>query len=589
MPAACLGCRSKHLKCDGKTPCSRCVASESQCLYVASRRGYKGPRKAASSNPNKRQATSPPEQDGEAAAGCPMGGGFVVNPVNNGLESANPTDVQVYRTQDASSAQQPGSIRQTTTEVPLPERCLDAFYHYFHASHPFALPKSILLPLARDSPMEPLLAVMRWTGSLYLEKVDAQAKAALLEDARRLVDLPPVRDGFLLQALMVLIVALDGNCRQEEARGLLERAEQLALEIHLNTHAFATTYGRGLPVLEESWRRTWWDLFIIDGMIAGVHQATNFNLYDVPADVDLPCEELEYISGAIPHPRSLEELEDREFAGVDVEYSSFAYRILCGRTLGRFMRLSPIQGPNDENLNRIETDLTNWRLHLPKSKKDALRADGRPDEMMFQALMMLNATSLLLHQQHSQLDSSPAKTVTSCAPYRPVPSGEEAYNIHTHHTLIAANEISKLITHRTPLLTHTHFFTCVITLSSIVHLSRWAQHFYLASSSHALLLPTPYQQSLSQGVDDDLRGLIRLNIGALSELSSVWGAAGTARGQVSGVAQEIYRTKKQRQLNPTYWYGFSSQEVIESIAADDTIIGDIRSLQGVTGLPELLQ
>lgn len=252
------------------------------------------------------------------------------------------------------------------------------------------------------------------------------------------------------------------------------------------------------------------------------------------------------------------------------------------------MRLSPIQGPNDENLNRIETDLTNWRLHLPKSKKDALGADGRPDEMMFQAFMMLNATSLLLHQQHSQLDSSPAKSVTSCAPYRPVPSGEEAYNIHTHHTLIAANEISKLITHRTPLLTHTHFFTCVITLSSIVHLSRWAQHFYLASSSHALLLPTAYQQTLSQGVDDDLRGLIRLNIGALGELSAVWGAAGTARGQVSGVAQEIYRTKKQRQLNPTYWYGFSSQEVIESIAADDTIIGDIQSLQGLAGLPELL-
>lgn len=255
------------------------------------------------------------------------------------------------------------------------------------------------------------------------------------------------------------------------------------------------------------------------------------------------------------------------------------------------MRLSPIQGPNDENLNRIETDLTNWRLHLPRSKKDALGADGRPDEMMFQAFMMLNATSLLLHQQHSQLDSSPARTVTSCAPYRPVPSGEEAYNIHTHHTLIAANEISKLITHRTPLLTHTHFFTCVITLSSIVHLSRWAQHFYLPSTGHssnALLLPTPYQQTLSQGVDDDLRGLIRLNIGALAELSAVWGAAGTAKGQVQGVAQEIYRGKKQQQQSPTYWYGFSQEEMVNSIAADDTIIGDIQSLQGLSCLPELL-
>lgn len=225
-----------------------------------------------------------------------MGGGFVA-PVSSVLDGGSLGDVQVYRTQDAGSAQHPGSVRQTTTEAPLPERCLDSFYHHFHAAHPFALPKSFLLPLAKDSPMEPLLAAMRWTGSLFLEKVDVQTKASLLDDAMRLVNHSPVRDGFLVQALMVLIVALDGNCRQEEARGFLERAEQLALEIHLNTRAFATTFGRGLPVLEESWRRTWWDLFIIDGMIAGVHQVTNFYLYDVPADVTLPCEELEYMSG----------------------------------------------------------------------------------------------------------------------------------------------------------------------------------------------------------------------------------------------------------------------------------------------------
>ena len=75
--------------------------------------------------------------------------------------------------------------------------------------------------------------------------------------------------------------------------------------------------------------------------------------------------------------------------------------------------------------------------------------------------------------------------------------------------------------------------------------------------------------------------MIRLNIGALKELSAVWGAADRAKHQVSGVAQEIYQVKKQRQLNPTYWYGFSSEEVIDSIAADDTIIGDIQSFEGM--------
>jgi hypothetical protein len=48
VPAACIACRTKHLKCDGKMPCSRCATSglsAVSCTYVRSRRGYKGPRR----------------------------------------------------------------------------------------------------------------------------------------------------------------------------------------------------------------------------------------------------------------------------------------------------------------------------------------------------------------------------------------------------------------------------------------------------------------------------------------------------------------------------------------------------------------
>src|ERR1700733_4082647 len=133
---------------------------------------------------------------------------------------------------------------------------------------------------------------------------------------------------------------------------------------------------------------------------------------------------------------------------------------------------------------------------------------------------MTFSTSILLHQPHSQLDSSPTRAVNSCAPYRPFPAGD-AFNAHTRHTISSANEISKMITHRVPLLSHTHFFTCVITLSSIVHLSKWALFFI-------------------EHDDDDLRQQIRLNIGALTRLSEVWRAACTASGQIRSVAQDIY-------------------------------------------------
>jgi hypothetical protein len=146
-----------------------------------------------------------------------------------------------------------------------------------------------------------------------------------------------------------------------------------------------------------------------------------------------------------------------------------------------------------------------------------------------------------------------------------VPSGD-SFNSHTLHTMSSANEISKMITHRVPILSHSHFFTCVVTLSSIVHLSRWALYFV-------------------QHDDDDLRQLIRLNGAALSEMSEVWKAANTAAGQVKTVAQDIYRTKKQQHENTAYWVGLSQEEVINSIAADENIMHEIEGLPTLPTLP----
>ncbi|KAJ0339737.1 hypothetical protein COL922a_004129 [Colletotrichum nupharicola] len=550
VPAACLAC--------------------SECVYVASRRGYKGPRRNTAANPNKRARSSSPTSTVAGAVGdsCPMllganGTSAVMQntmaPFNPGVvlpdtpsttfgATPNLTNLQLYRSfgaaigfnsnQLALNQQQNG----VPAQVPVPtlaERCLDSFYHHFHASHPFALPKEWLLRIMRDTNVEPLLAAIRWVGSLFLEI--GPARAGFLDEALRLVQDPTTtKDGFFVQALILLIVALDGSCQQEKARTLLGEAERIAIEQGMNTREYATQYGRGIPILEESWRRTWWDLFVVDGMVAGVHRQTNFLLFDVPADAALPCEEHQFMSGNIPPSMTLAELEDQDFSGEEREFSSFSYRVLAGRNLGKFMRVPPIFGPEDENLARIEALLTNWRLHLPSSKKDALNQKLQSDEMIFQANMMTHA---------------------------PVPSGD-LFNSHTNHTITSAGEISKMITHRVPLLSHTHFFTCVVTLSSIVHLSKWALFFI------------PHD-------DDELRQQIRLNIGALNKLSAVWKAAENASGQVKGVAQEIYRTKKASQINPSYWQGFTQEEVMNSIAADETIMHDIETGLGSIPMPNL--
>lgn len=182
--------------------------------------------------------------------------------------------------------------------VSMADKCFDSFYYHYHAAHPFVLPKQFLIRHRQEAgqKLDHLVTAMRYVGSLFLDA--GPASASYLDEALRLCHSPATpKDGFLVQALLLLIVALDGSCEQDKARDLLGEAERVAIEIELNTRQFATLHGRGNPVLEESWRRTWWDLYVCDGMIAGVHRVTNFLLHDIASDVGLPCEESEYLLG----------------------------------------------------------------------------------------------------------------------------------------------------------------------------------------------------------------------------------------------------------------------------------------------------
>ncbi|KAI1187407.1 hypothetical protein F5B17DRAFT_319987 [Nemania serpens] len=580
VPAACLNCRGKHLKCDGSNPCSRCLSSSSDCVYVASRRGYKGPRKGSVANPNKRHASdsdSPPSVGGESCPmllGAPVGG----TPLPPNLPTFNPArpvpdmpmtpfgttlvtnNVQLYRNPYLNAN---GAMIAVSNQMPqrsIPEQCIDAFYFYFYPGHPAVLPKADVMKIAKERNIEHLLAAMKWVGSLYIEI--GPARATFFEETMRLLYAPETpQDGFLVQAMIIAIVGLDGCRQNEKARDLLSDVERIAIALGLYTRPFAATHGCGNPRLEESWRRTWWDLFVVDGMIAGVHRQTNFLLYQFAADVGLPCEEHEYLSGKIPRPMYLEDFDDQLFTGEDREFSSFAYRVASIRNLGRMMHMPSSGFSPEELVDKVESYLSNWRLHVPKSKRDCLNKDGELDEMMFQAYMINNACTIMLHQPLSQLDSSPAREVTACAPHRDVASGDN-FNLHTRHIITAACAISRMVTYNVPIVSHTHFFTCVLTLSSIVHLSKWAAVYLLED-------------------EEDLREQIRLNIGALNKLSSVWRAAAKAGSQVKGVAQEIYRSRKAQQHNPHFWDGYTQEEIMSSMAADDGIMSEISLLPSV--------
>lgn len=562
MPSACVQCRSKHLKCDGLNPCSRCSSNSFECIYVRSRRGFKGPRKNVQSKAN--SAIAPPS----APHACPLvhpnaargstnvPTGLVTPPENRLQIPRAPIELGPY---DIGQDLVAFDSKQMATGLDLRERCIEAFFYHFYPAHPFLLPRTHFFALRKERKLDALEAAMRYVGSFYVEK--APTTALGLEAERCIYSTDCAKDGFRVQAMLILTIGLDGYTYQEKALQILIDAQDIALELDMNTREFAVLNGNGSSILEESWRRTWWELYIVDGMIAGVHQRSSFRLNEVTSDVLLPCEEREYATGHVPPSHSLQDFDDESFDERDLIYSSFTYRIAAIRNLGRVLSSRQLVLADLSAIDRIDAHLVNWKLHLPESKKTFISTDGQLDEMIFQAHMISEATMILLHREHSQLDSSIAQNVTSCAPHKQIVPGE-SYNIHAAKTIQAAQDISKLISLPVPLAKHTHFFTCVVTLASIVHLSCWS-----------VLLPL-YQ-------DDDLKQQLRLNTGALKTLWQVWPSAGQAFGQVKGVAQEIFMVKKQ-QAEVGFWSNYTNDEVMRSVIEDRAIMEELQLLEGIS-------
>ncbi|KUJ23015.1 uncharacterized protein LY89DRAFT_635115 [Mollisia scopiformis] len=562
VPSACVQCRSKHLKCDGLNPCTRCSSNSFECVYVRSRRGFKGPRRNGALG---KAASVVGTIDRSCPLVHPNGAPIVRTTPNVPSGLATPPDHRLMTLPRAVDLPLFDISQELVSFEPKPlpsglnlrERCIEAFFYHFYPAHPFILSRNSFYALRKEKPelLVHLEACMRYVGSFYVP----QAPMETLEEAaeRSVYDPKYPKDGFKVQAMLILAIGLDGRTYQEKALQVLLDAQDIALELGMNKRDYAFMNGGGSDVLSESWRRTWWELYIVDGMIAGVHQKSTFRMKEIPADVALPCEEKEFASGQIPIPHSIEDFDDESFDGRDFYYSSFTYRIAAIRNLGRVLSSRQIMMPDVPTIERIDAYLVNWRLHLPESKKDFVNSDGQLDEMLFQAHMITEATTILLHREHSELDSTVARNVTSCAPHKPIVPGQ-SYNVHAAKTIQAAQDISKLIQLPVPLVKHTHFFTCVVTLASIVHLSCWS-----------VLMPGIH--------DDDLKQQLRLNTGALKSLWQIWPSAGKAFDQVKGVAREIYANKKHA-AEVGFWSNLSDDEVMRSMIEDQTIMEELQLL-----------
>ncbi|KAK1533556.1 hypothetical protein CPAR01_10264, partial [Colletotrichum paranaense] len=395
---ACLPCRSRHLKCDGKRPhCDRCATAAKDCQYAPSHRG--GLDRVALAERRKRLAVA--NSVGNSSSESPMS-----------LPSQQSTDSQIFGQDslaelnlDLSISDDVSLENQIPTSAPPAnstirpddlenDTLINAYYTNFHKFHPFLLPQEHFTRFRQDpnwiERLRPLISTMHLVGHIYATR---KWSSELQDDVESRLSEPAPSDPVIVQCRLLYSIALFWYSHKTEAKRQMDLAVRLVLDLQMFQKEFVATHGAESPVLMECWRRTWWMLYIIDAYYAGTLGTMNFAVVEVDSSVELPCTESEYESGNIPEPQTLEEFDLREFASEDTSYSSFAYLIGAVKCAALAISTTPKLVAREDSMRMIEeadSIIDGWSLLLPEDRRHIMSKTGEIDELMFQAHLLIN-------------------------------------------------------------------------------------------------------------------------------------------------------------------------------------------------------
>lgn len=188
-----------------------------------------------------------------------------------------------------------GTQRSSHDATNSPRDAFSAFFFYFYSSHPFCLPRQRLYELFKERRAPLLELAVQYIGSSFLPSVPTELYDRALEQSIQNQVYP--KDGYSLQALLLFAIGLHAHNKVPRAAQIFNIAIELTLALGVNRPEFALVNAAGDRVLEESWRRTWWSMYVANGMMAAVNPGVQFRLKDSALDVALPCEDDNYLSG----------------------------------------------------------------------------------------------------------------------------------------------------------------------------------------------------------------------------------------------------------------------------------------------------
>jgi hypothetical protein len=476
-----------------------------------------------------------------------------------------PGEVGLYPFSDSSGSfsNSPGHLSGSTTSAStssdttvssvysthkLGDPLVDAFYTCFYPAHPFVVPPQFY---GRDPSAVPnhLQNVLRFVGSHF---VPSASPSSLQFAALTTISDTVPADGYKVQSLLLLSMAQFARFEPVQGIEALQTATDLALRLGMNHRSFGSFSSQGNEVLEESWRRTWWNLYTVDGLVSAIDGlGWTSVLRDVPTDVPLPCECNDYLEcRPLLSNKSMFDLQNRIFAEDNYSWSSFAYEVEAVRIMHNVLQSrAQDQRFSDADIDALDASLSGFQFLLPPSKRDFAERDGKIDEVLFAAHMIVHWAIILLHRPRSSLTSlgNPYETVCSHGDLASAPVLSRA--IHTSKAIRAANEISKMTSMRVPLSVHTPCFTCAISKAAMVHLPAFTLETSLAAAS-------------------TIKERLQLAVGALTKMGEAWPMANMVKMQVSQYARDLLTIPRTPASEAVV--GFSIQQSELSAFNDDS-------------------
>lgn len=418
-----------------------------------------------------------------------------------------------------SGLQQPTIIADRDTTSAVDCKLIGLYYRLIHPAHPFLLPQT---RYNQDESIFPhhLKHAMCFVASHHA-RMDVAEKQRLRDTSEAVFEPGVPTDIFKVQTLLLLTITSYARFEREQGTRALHAAISTAYEIGLDSDACGQAHD---SLLQESLRRTWWELYTVTGLISLV-SGTQMRL-NQPERRALPGDCSVY-NAAKSSPTPNNDVCDmrRRFRAEDTSaWSSFAYKVEAMRILSMVLD-APAQHQDDSSQagsQAAEAAVASFLLSLPEDKREALKPDGEVDEVMSCAFMIIHLASICVHLPLSPLVLA-GDFRTVCGNHLNQ-AGTLLPRTHQAAAIKSANAIARLITsHGGDLATLSPCFSCALAFSSSVLLAAYS-------------IDTRGQGSAV------LEENLNLELSALRLLGHIWPVAVLIRSQIAQFARDVIST-----------------------------------------------